>query len=351
MSSEQPSPDTSTPQPVLALRNLSKKFGRHYAVNDLSFEVGAGDIFGFLGPNGAGKSTTMYMITSLVKPTSGEIDLFGKPYANGPDTREQMGVLIETPAFYEYMSARKNLEVLAKTQGGVDRGRVDYVLERVGLLERGNSIVREYSHGMKQRLGIAQALLHQPKLLLLDEPTNGLDPEGSAQVWGILRSLVRNEGMTVFVSSHLLHEVEENCNRIAVINQGILVACDYVRSLLFFNKEDHLLQFDTALAREQATQWLTGKPGVELLEADSANGLKEANDSASGSESFAAAVPAPAGPDVDESIRVRLRQGLAGEIVAGLAAAGCAPRAVIPQKKNLKQFFLELTRRQGGGVS
>ncbi len=309
---------------ILSLQNLTKQFGKHTAVNDLSFDVNEGDIFGFLGPNGAGKSTTMYMISGLVRPTSGTIELFGRPHTAGPEVRRDMGALIETPAFYEYMSGRKNLEVLAITHGGVAKGRVDYVLDRVGLLPRGKDAVREYSHGMKQRLGIAQALLHEPHLLLLDEPTNGLDPEGSAQVWEILHGLVRDERMTVCISSHLLHEVEENCNRIAVINQGILVACDHVKSLLFFNKEDHLLVFDTPAQRQTANEWLENKPGVEILESESA-------------------APSAEG---DPSIVVRLRHGMAGEVVSGLAVGGCAPKAVIPQRKNLKQFFLELTRRQ-----
>jgi len=308
---------------ILSLNSLTRKFGRHTAVNELTFDVNRGDIFGFLGPNGAGKSTTMYMISGLVKPTSGSITLFGQPHTAGPEVRRDMGALIETPAFYEYMSGRKNLEVLATTQGGVEKGRVDYVLDRVGLLNRGKDKVREYSHGMKQRLGIAQALLGKPKLLLLDEPTNGLDPEGSAQVWEILRSLVRDEHMTVFISSHLLHEVEENCNRIAVINQGILVACNQVKSLLFFNKEDHLLLFDTNAARDAAVNWLSSKTGIEILDQG-------------GGESGG-----------EPSVTVRLRHGIAGEVVAGLAAAGGTPKAVIPQRKNLKQFFLELTRRQG----
>lgn len=309
---------------ILRLQGLTRRFGRHLAVNDLSFDVNAGDIFGFLGPNGAGKSTTMYMITGLVRPTAGQIEIFGQSYMKGPEVRRHMGALIETPAFYEYLSGRKNLEVLAKTQGCVEKGRVDEVLDKVGLLDRGRDQVREYSHGMKQRLGIAQALLSRPRLLLLDEPTNGLDPEGSAQVWEILRGLVRDENMTVFISSHLLHEVEENCNRIAVINQGILVACDYVRSLLFFNKEDHLLVFDTAYGRRKALEWLANKTGVELVKGEGGYG-----------------------PEEEHSVTVRLRHGLAGEIVGGLASAGCVPRAVIPQRKNLKQFFLELTRRQG----
>lgn len=316
---------SSLSEAVLSLRNLSKRFGRHYAVNDISFEVNRGDIFGFLGPNGAGKSTTMYMITGLVRPTAGEIDLFGRSYMEGPGVRENLGALVETPAFYEYMSGRKNLEVLGKITGGVSRERIDFVLERVGLLDRGHSLVREYSHGMKQRLGIAQALLHRPRLLLLDEPTNGLDPEGSAQVWSILRSLVRDEEMTVFVSSHLLHEVEEHCNRIAVINQGILVTCDYVKSLLFFNKEDHLLVFDDVEQRGKAVGWLTGRPGVELLAEDESDG--------------------GAGGD-DHHLMVRMRQGVSSDVVTGLAQMGCAPRAVVPQRKTLKQFFLELTRRQ-----
>ncbi len=315
----------SLSEAILSLRNLSKRFGRHYAVNDISFDVNRGDIFGFLGPNGAGKSTSMYMITGLVRPTAGEIELFGRSYREGPGVRESLGALVETPAFYEYMSGRKNLEVLAMISGGVSRERIDFVLDRVGLLDRGNSLVREYSHGMKQRLGIAQALLHEPRLLLLDEPTNGLDPEGSAQVWSILRSLVRDEEMTVFVSSHLLHEVEEHCNRIAVINQGILVTCDYVKSLLFFNKEDHLLVFDDGEQRRKAVGWLAGRPGVELLAEDESDG--------------------GAGGD-DHHLMVRMRQGVSSDVVAGLAQLGCAPRAVVPQRKTLKQFFLELTRRQ-----
>lgn len=316
MSMEQP----TTPSPVLSLRNVTRRFGKLVAVSDLSFDVLEGDIFGFLGPNGAGKSTTMYMIAGLVFATSGTIEIFGQDAAAGPHVRRDVGALIETPAFYEYLSGRKNLQVLARVQGGVEPGRVDAVLERVGLLERGNDAVSKYSHGMKQRLGIAQALLGRPRLLLLDEPTNGLDPEGSAQVWGILRSLVRDEGLTVFVSSHLLHEVEENCNRIAVINQGILMACDSVKSLLFFNKEDFLLSFESAEMAGAALEWLGGRGGIEVL--------------AAGDGADAA------------SVAVRLRQGLVGEVVAGLSGAGLAPRGVIPRRKDLKQFFLELTRRQ-----
>src|SRR5699024_7305064 len=135
------SDDNPLTQPTLALRNVVKNFGRHCAVNDLTFSVEPGDIFGFLGPNGAGKSTTMYMITGLVRPKSGAIELFGQPYTAGPSVRRDMGALIETPAFYEYMSGRKNLEVFARTQGNVDPARIDYSLDRVGLLARGKDSV------------------------------------------------------------------------------------------------------------------------------------------------------------------------------------------------------------------
>lgn len=313
--------------PVLRVSNLSKHFGKHAAVNNLTFEVQEGDVFGFLGPNGAGKSTTMYMMSGLVRPTSGSIEIFGMPHTRVEEVRSQMGTMIEVPAFYEYLSGRKNLEVLARIQGGVPRKRIDEVLEMVGLLDRAKDRVREYSHGMKQRLGIAQAIMHRPRLLLLDEPTNGLDPEGSAQVWELLRNMVAQERMTIFISSHLLHEVEEGCNRIAVINQGILVACDEVKRLLFFSKEDNLILFDSAAGRQGAQQMLSSYTGVEVLTDEAVAGYTNGS------------------PD-ENSLYVRMQQGLAGEVISELVSRGFVPRAVVPQRKTLKQFFLELTRRQ-----
>ena len=311
-------------RPILRLSGLTKNYGTHAAIRDLSFDVFEGDVFGFLGPNGAGKSTTMYIIAGLVKPSAGAVELFGKPLGNDPEIRRDMGVLIETPAFYDYLSGRRNLEILARVHGNVPFSRVAQVLARVGLADRAKDPVREYSHGMKQRLGIAQALLASPRLVVLDEPTNGLDPEGSATVWELLRNLAREDRITILVSSHLLHEVEESCNRIAVINQGILVACDNVKSLLFFNKEDNLLLFDSEAVCRQAEAVLKTMPGVEILPVDETGG-----DSAEG-----------------PALKVRMRQGVAGDVVTRLVENRAAPRAVIPQRKTLKQFFLELTRRQ-----
>jgi ABC-2 type transport system ATP-binding protein len=314
------------PPPVLRVAGLTKRFGRFTAVNDISFEVHEGDIFGFLGPNGAGKSTTIYTIAGLVHPTSGRIEVFGRPHTDLAAVRSRTGMLIEVPAFYEYLSARKNLELLARLQAGIPAKRVDEVLEKVGLLDRARNRVSEYSHGMKQRLGIAQALLNNPKLLLLDEPTSGLDPEGSALIWDLLRRLVAEERLTVFISSHLLHEVEEGCNRIAVINQGIIVACDQVKNLLFFSKEDYLLLFDDARLCAAAEAFLGKREGVEVVSAGEGTG-------------------GPALAD-ENAIWVRMKHGIASAVMSELVAQCIPPRAMIPQRKTLRQFFLELTRRQ-----
>ncbi|MCX7019233.1 MAG: ABC transporter ATP-binding protein [bacterium] len=318
--------EAATAVPVIRVKRLTKRFGHIIAVNDASFEVYESDIFGFLGPNGAGKSTTMYMMAGLVRPTSGTIEIFGLPHTNLERVRPRVGALIETPAFYEYLSGEKNLEILARLQPGITRARIGEVLEMTGLENRARDRVGQYSHGMKQRLGIAQALLGNPRLLLLDEPTSGLDPEGSAHIWELLQHLAAMEKITVFISSHLLHEVEEGCNRIAVINQGVIVACDQVRHLLFFSKEDYLLMFDDKMRRDGARVYLEGREGVEILSDE-----KDAGRFAAGE---------------DVALRLRLQQGLSGAVVTELVDRGLVPHALIPQRKTLKQFFLELTRRQ-----
>ncbi|MBA2669930.1 MAG: ABC transporter ATP-binding protein [Gemmatimonadetes bacterium] len=321
-----------TAQPVLRIANLTKRYGSHIAVNDASFDVHEGDIFGFLGPNGAGKTTTFSSIAGLITPTSGRIEIFGHPHSDVNAVRPHVGMLIETPAFYEYLSGRKNLELLARMHGGIERDRIDHVLERVGLLGRGGDKVGKYSHGMKQRLGVAQALLHRPRLVLLDEPTNGLDPDGSAQMWALLRSLVATDRMTVVVSSHLLHEVEEACNRIAVINQGSIMACDQVRSLLFFSKEDSLLVFENSDRSSAAETYMSGREGTEVV-------LR-------GMEPTLSATGASIIPGEEHTVRVRVQQGGTTVLIEDLVSRGLTPRSVIPQRKTLRQFFLELTRRQ-----
>lgn len=219
--------------PALALQDLSKSFGRIRAVDRLSLEVPPGQMAGFLGPNGAGKSTTLYMIPRLVRPSGGRISVFGVDiWQDFIRAIRSVGVMVEAPAFYEYLSGRKNLELAARLLGGISRGDIDEILERIGLADRQRDKVRTYSMGMKQRLGIGRTMLGRPRLLILDEPTNGMDPEGTREILSFLRERVRTDGLSVFISSHLLYEVEEYCDTVFVINKGRLIASGQVKDIL-----------------------------------------------------------------------------------------------------------------------
>lgn len=218
---------------ALALQDLCKRFGRIRAVDCLSLEVPPGQMTGFLGPNGAGKSTTLYMIPRLVRPSGGRISIFGVDiWQDFKKAIRSVGVMVEAPAFYDYLSGRKNLELAARILGGVPRNDIDEILERIGLTDRQRDKVRTYSMGMKQRLGIGRAMLGLPRLLILDEPTNGMDPEGTREILTFLRERVQKDGLSVFISSHLLYEVEEYCDTVFVINKGRLIASGQVKDIL-----------------------------------------------------------------------------------------------------------------------
>ena len=218
---------------ILETEHLSKRYKKRWAVKGLNLQVHQGDVFGFLGPNGAGKSTTIRMILTLVAPTQGDVRLFGGSVASGRAvTLGRVGGIVEKPDFYLYLTAFRNLQVLGALHGGVTRARIGEVLELVGLQERARDPVKTYSHGMRQRLGIAQALLHDPELIILDEPTSGLDPQGMKEVRELILHLSRERGKTVFLSSHLLHEIEMVANRMAIINRGELVIQGGVEELL-----------------------------------------------------------------------------------------------------------------------
>lgn len=208
---------------MIEARGLTKRFGRVRAVEGLDLVVPHGSLFGFLGPNGAGKSTTIRMLTGLIRPTSGDASVLGVPIAERLKLGSRLGALIEEPAFYSWLSARRNLRLLTSLSGGVSRAKMDETLELVGLTDAADRAVGGFSHGMRQRLGIAQALLPRPELLILDEPASGLDPEGLAQVREMLLAL-HEQGMTVFLSSHLLAEVEMTCTHAAVVMDGRIVA-------------------------------------------------------------------------------------------------------------------------------
>lgn len=207
---------------IIEVRGLTKKFKSLVAVNNLDLNVYRGDVFGFLGPNGAGKSTTIRMLLSLIKPTDGTIKIFGMPLnGNREKILSKVGAIVEKPDFYMYLSAYKNLEILGRLSGAdTSKKKIMEMLELVGLAKRYKSKVKTYSHGMKQRLGIAQALLHDPELIILDEPTTGLDPQGMKEIRDLILYLSKEKNKTIFLSSHILREVEIIASRMIIISKG-----------------------------------------------------------------------------------------------------------------------------------
>ncbi|MDU4889688.1 MAG: ABC transporter ATP-binding protein [Clostridium sp.] len=209
---------------VLELKNVSKIIGKRKIVENINFDINSGEIFGFLGPNGAGKTTTIKMITGLLKIDEGEILINGKNVkTNFEEALSSVGGIIENPEMYGYLSGRDNLEIYGRMHGQVSKDRINEVINLVKLDNRIDDKVKKYSLGMRQRLGLAQALLHSPKLLILDEPTNGLDPVGIKELRDTLRELAEKEGLAVLVSSHLLSEMELMCDRFGIIDSGKII--------------------------------------------------------------------------------------------------------------------------------
>jgi ABC-2 type transport system ATP-binding protein len=295
---------------VIRTQALTKRFGRRTAVDGLDLEVGSGQIYGFLGPNGAGKSTTIRVLLGLLRPDGGEVQVLG---ARIPRERlrigARVGALVESPAFYDYLSGRANLELLARLSGGCERRRVDEVLALVGLADRQRDRVGAYSHGMRQRLGLAQALLPKPELVILDEPATGLDPQGLVEVRELMVHLCREEGVTIFLSSHLLHEVELICTHVGVVSAGRLVCSGSVGDLLARSTTQADLEVDDP---PRALEVLGRLPYVTGAEAQDG----------------------------------RLRVSLVGESPAGLnrdlVSAGVAVSALAPARSSLEDLYLTL---------
>jgi ABC-2 type transport system ATP-binding protein len=218
---------------VIRTEGLTKQYRSVTAVTDMSMRVHRGEIFGLLGPNGAGKTTTISMLLGLIRPTSGSAEVLGYDMrTRAPEALRKVGALVEA-AFYPYMSARDNLWVMAQMSGGgIGHERIEEVLNLVGLASRAHSKVKTFSTGMKQRLGLAAALVHDPDLLILDEPTNGLDPAGMLEIRQLILHLAKVKRKTIMLSSHLLHEVEQVCDRVLILNKGRTIACDHVGTLL-----------------------------------------------------------------------------------------------------------------------
>ena len=222
----------ATMEPVLSLRHINKSFGKRRVINDLSFDVYPGEVFGFLGPNGAGKTTTIKMVMGFLRIDSGEVIIDGidvkKDYEGA---MSRLGGIVENPEMYKNLSGRKNLEMYARLHNKLDRHRIDEVTALVGMTERIDDKVKRYSLGMKQRVGLAQALVHRPKVLILDEPTNGLDPSGIRELRDIFKRLAHQEGVAVIVSSHMLSEMELMCDRVAIIDKGVLLGVKEMEEL------------------------------------------------------------------------------------------------------------------------
>ncbi|MCF7803644.1 MAG: ABC transporter ATP-binding protein [Candidatus Marinimicrobia bacterium] len=300
--------------PVIRASHLTKSFRNTVVVDDLSFDVNQGDIFGFLGPNGAGKSTTIRMALSLIAPDSGDVELFGKSVRGSrTKTLHDVGALIESADFYEYLSARANLKMLCRLQN-IRESRIDEVLDMVELLDRADDRVKAYSHGMKQRLGIAQALLSEPKLLILDEPTTGLDPKGMKSVRNLIADL-GNQGITIFLSSHLLYEVEQVCTSLAIINKGKLIVTGSIRELM---QETNLFTTEIQAAPKDKAKTLLENIGFI--------------------------------PEVSEeggSLKVNISREKIPEITQRLVDSGVEIFAVIP-RSSLEDYFLSITSEEAG---
>lgn len=294
---------------ILSVKNLSKSFGKRKAVDSLSFEIREGEIFGFLGPNGAGKSTAIRAMLSLIKPDDGDIEIFNKSVRKYHNSALRgVGALVERPDFYEYLSAYKNLSILA-IMDKVPKNRIVEVLEIVGLANRGEDKVKAYSQGMKQRLGIAQALLSNPRLLILDEPTNGLDPRGMKEVRELIQKLAQ-EGITILLSSHLLHEVEQVCTTMAIINLGKLIKIGSVHDLL--NEADTFITEIKAKPIIKARKILKDSKFISLVEEN--NGV----------------------------FKIKIANKDIGQLTRDLVKAGIDVSAIIP-RTSLEDYFLSLT--------
>jgi ABC-2 type transport system ATP-binding protein len=299
-------------QMVLQTEQLTKKYRRRVVVDRLSLMVEGGDIFGFLGQNGAGKSTTMRMALGLVRPTSGHVRVLGYDMSRQPlRALKRIGAIIDAPAFYENFSGRQNLRMLAAMSGGAKRERVETVLEIVGLRERARDPVRVYSHGMRQRLGIAQALLPDPELIILDEPTDGLDPQGLCEIRALICRLRDELRLTVILSSHLLHEVEQICNRVAIIDEGRLLYQGPVEDLI---AKDNWIKLRVDRVTE-AYDLLARNPRLSL----SRNG--------------------------DQSLHVKMADEEIPLVNALLVQHGFQVMELSPQRESLEQVFLRLTQQ------
>jgi ABC-2 type transport system ATP-binding protein len=296
--------------PPVETRGLVKRYGEIVAVDHVDLTVERGDIFGYLGPNGAGKTTSLRMLLGLIRPTEGTARLFGRePLVDGARALDGVAGFVEEPRFYPYLSGRRNLHLLADFDEPVSGSRVEEVLELVELRDRAKDRVGTYSHGMRQRLGIAASLLRQPRLLLLDEPTTGLDPAGMRDMRDLVRRLA-GEGITILLSSHLLYEVEDLCSRVAIIRRGRIIYQGALRELLATAASGYRLR-PVELERTRAI--LLAQAGVEDVRL------------------------------VDGELRFTADEEAVAALTLALGRARIAFTALVPEAASLEELFLGMT--------
>jgi len=295
---------------LLETKNLTKTYGNERGINDINIKVEQGDIYGFLGPNGSGKTTTIRTILDLIHADSGKV------FINEMDVKEHfneaisnVGAIVETPRFYEYLSGKANLTLISRYFKNLSKSRIDEVLKMVGLDTRSHDKVKTYSLGMKQRLGIARALLHQPKLVILDEPTNGLDPQGMKEMREMIKRLSEEESITFFISTHLLNEVEQICNKVCILNNGKIVKQGMVEDLL---AED----METILIKTEAIQ-----RGLDIVK--SVDFVKDAE-------------------AVTGGLTIRIYKGYSHQLIKLFILNEIGITYVIPKSQSLEQYFLDI---------
>ncbi|MGG4168807.1 ABC transporter ATP-binding protein [Rossellomorea vietnamensis] len=300
---------------VVQLQSVSKVIKGKTIIDNLTFDVYEGEVFGFLGPNGAGKTTTIRMIVGLMNITKGDVLISGKSIKKDFEGAiKDVGAIVENPELYKFMSGYQNLQHFARMQKGISDERMKEVIELVGLTDRINDKVKTYSLGMRQRLGLAQCLLHKPKLLILDEPTNGLDPAGIREIRAYIRKLAEEEGMAVIVSSHLLSEMEMMCDRIGIIQSGKLVDVQQVRD--FVEGSEQVYHFEINDVEKIKAVLNSFDPGIKF--------------ESQGSQ-----------------VQVALTKEKVPGVIRSLVEADVQIFSVMPVAKTLEDRFLEITNDKG----
>lgn len=301
---------------VLEVKGLKKVIGKREIIKDLNFSVKEGEIYGFLGPNGAGKTTTIRMLVGLILPTAGEVKICGENLKNNKEKAlKDVGAVVENPELYKYLSGRENLMQIARIRG-VSKEEVQDLIKLVGLENRINDKVKKYSLGMKQRLGLAAALIGNPKLLILDEPTNGLDPSGIIDFREIVKQAAKERGMAVFVSSHILSEVQQLCDRVAFINNGVIKAVEDMNQAVT-GTEKESLTLVTSSKKEKVIDILRNQPFVLTSEINEAG------------------------------INIVVQSGTTPELVKALVKADVLVEEIYRNREGLEQRYMELVE---GGI-